>query len=76
MFYVPPGFAHGFCSLTDGALFAYRQTDYYAPETEGTILWNDPSLKIDWPIKDPKVSEKDVAAPLFDDVVSDFEYGA
>lgn len=58
-FYVPPGFAHGFCVLSETALFSYKCTDLYHPEHECSILWNDPDLKIDWPICDPQLSEKD-----------------
>jgi len=76
MFYIPPGFAHGFCALTDGALFAYKQTEYYYPETEGAILWNDPTLNISWPMDAPKVSEKDSKAPGFDGFCSRFNYEA
>ncbi|MDH7516259.1 MAG: dTDP-4-dehydrorhamnose 3,5-epimerase [Bacteroidota bacterium] len=58
--YVPPGFAHGYLVLSDTADFAYKCTEYYHPETEGTILWNDPFLGIDWPIEgEPLLSDKD-----------------
>ena len=50
MAYVPPGFAHGFCVLSDSADFLYKCTDYYAPEHERTLLWNDPELAIEWPL--------------------------
>jgi len=65
-FWVPPGFAHGFVVLSDTADFLYKTTDYYAPEYERAILWNDPQLNIDWKIKDePGLSAKDqAAAPL------------
>lgn len=59
--YVPPGFAHGFCVLSDTALFHYKCTDTYHPECEVTVAWNDPALGIDWPVGDPIVSEKDNA---------------
>jgi dTDP-4-dehydrorhamnose 3,5-epimerase len=62
-FYVPPGFAHGFCVTSETALFAYKCTDFYNPETEGSVLWNDPELGIDWPIKEPLLSKKDAIAP-------------
>ncbi len=61
-FYVPPGFAHGFCVLSEMALFSYKCTDFYHPEHECSILWNDPDLKIDWPISEPLLSEKDHSA--------------
>jgi len=66
--YVPEGFAHGFCVLSDSALFAYKCTDYYAPEEERGIRWDDPSVGIDWPVSDPIVSEKDRAYPGLNDV--------
>jgi dTDP-4-dehydrorhamnose 3,5-epimerase len=62
-FYVPPGFAHGFVVLSDTADFEYKCTDYYDPTDEGSLLWNDPDLAIDWPIKDVQLSEKDKNAP-------------
>jgi dTDP-4-dehydrorhamnose 3,5-epimerase len=59
--YVPPGFAHGFCVTSDTALFAYKCTDLYHPESEGSILWNDPDLGIAWPVTEPELSAKDRA---------------
>ena len=58
-FYVPPGFAHGFCVLSDVAEFLYKCTDYYYPQHERTLLWNDPQVGIEWPVRDPLLSEKD-----------------
>ena len=52
-FFVPEGFAHGFCVLSDLALFSYKCTDYYNSKTEGGVLWNDPDLAVDWPIDEP-----------------------
>lgn len=61
--WVPPGFAHGFLVLSEKADFLYKTTDYYAPEYERTILWNDLDIGIDWPIADtPILSKKDKAA--------------
>lgn len=57
--WIPPGFAHGFCTLTDVADFSYKCTAFYDPEDEGGIAWNDQGLAIDWPIARPLVSEKD-----------------
>ncbi|MFZ1728695.1 MAG: dTDP-4-dehydrorhamnose 3,5-epimerase [Bacteroidota bacterium] len=57
--WVPPGFAHGFCVLSDTVDFLYKCSDYYHPETEMTLLWNDPAVGIEWPITDPILSEKD-----------------
>jgi len=64
MFWVPPGFAHGFLVLSERAEFVYKCTDYYAPEHEQSLLWNDPELGIDWPKLEgiePTLSEKDLA---------------
>jgi len=59
-FWVPAGFAHGFVVLSDSADFLYKTTDYYAPEHERCILWNDPGIGIEWPITDePQLSSKD-----------------
>ena len=57
--WVPPGFAHGFLVLSDLADFLYKTTDYYAPQYERSILWNDSDLNIDWPIGEPILSNKD-----------------
>ena len=59
MLWVPPGFAHGFCVLSDRAAFMYKCTDFYAPEHERSIVWNDPDLNINWGVTDPLVSNKD-----------------
>jgi dTDP-4-dehydrorhamnose 3,5-epimerase len=61
--YIPPGFAHGFCVLSDSADFIYKVTDYYDPQSEHGIFWQDLSLMIEWPIFDPILSEKDAAYP-------------
>lgn len=58
--WIPPGFAHGFLVMSDEAEFLYKTTDYYAPEHERTLLWNDPELGIDWPLREtPLLSDKD-----------------
>jgi dTDP-4-dehydrorhamnose 3,5-epimerase len=60
--WIPEGFAHGFLVLSDGAEFLYKTTDYYAPEHERTLLWNDPALAIDWPLEgEPVLKPKDAA---------------
>jgi dTDP-4-dehydrorhamnose 3,5-epimerase len=59
--YIPPGYAHGYCVLSDRAGFMYRCTDYYNPSDERGIRWNDPQLAIDWPAVNPLVSQKDQA---------------
>jgi dTDP-4-dehydrorhamnose 3,5-epimerase len=72
MLWIPPGFAHGFISLSEDAIFIYKCTNLYNRESENSILWNDPELNIDWGIKNPLVSDKDKSAPLFRDLVSPF----
>ena len=57
--WIPPGYAHGFCVLSDTADFVYKCTDYYHPEDEGGVLWNDAEVGIDWPFESPLLSEKD-----------------
>lgn len=57
--YIPPGCAHGFCVKSDSAAFLYKCTEFYSPENEKGLLWNDPALKIVWPISDPILSAKD-----------------
>jgi dTDP-4-dehydrorhamnose 3,5-epimerase len=68
MFWVPPGCAHGFLTLSASADFLYKATDYYAPEHERSLLWNDPDLAIDWPLAGtPQLAAKDAAGiPLRD----------
>ena len=58
-FWIPPGFAHGFQVLSKTADFEYKCTDYYDPDDEGIIKWDDPDIGISWPIKNPNLSEKD-----------------
>jgi dTDP-4-dehydrorhamnose 3,5-epimerase len=66
--YVPPGFAHGFMVLSDEAVFAYKCTDFYHPEDEGGIRWDDPIIAIDWPMAsvEPELSAKDLALSPFE----------
>lgn len=64
--WVPEGFAHGFITLSDSADFLYKTTNYYAPEFERSIIWNDPSINIHWPVGvDPLLSAKDLQCPVF-----------
>lgn len=68
IFWVPPGFAHGFVVLSDMAEFVYKCTEYYAPEHDRSLLWNDPALNIDWHIDiEPELSKKDTMASLLVD---------
>jgi len=62
-FWVPPGYAHGFVVLSEFADFEYKCTDYYDPNDEGSLLWNDPDVAIDWPLDEPVLSDKDSKAP-------------
>jgi dTDP-4-dehydrorhamnose 3,5-epimerase len=73
MVYVPPGFAHGFVALSDVAEVLYKCTQEYSPEEERGIIWNDPQLKISWPIDKPVLSEKDSGLPLLKDADLNFE---
>jgi dTDP-4-dehydrorhamnose 3,5-epimerase len=71
MLWVPPGFAHGFLTLSDDADFVYKCTDYYARPFERSLRWNDPDVGIEWPLPagvDPIVSDKDATAPLLGEV--------
>jgi len=72
MLWVPPGFAHGFLSLKDNTIFSYKCTNYYNPEAEANLLWNDPDININWTIAEPIVSDKDRNAPRFSTFVSHF----
>jgi dTDP-4-dehydrorhamnose 3,5-epimerase len=72
MMWVPEGFAHGFVVLEDNTIFQYKCTNYYNKDSESGIIWNDPDLKIDWGIKNPMVSEKDLMGGLFRDLISPF----
>jgi dTDP-4-dehydrorhamnose 3,5-epimerase len=69
--FIPQGFAHGFCVLSDKALFSYKCSAYYDPQDEGGILWSDQTLAIDWPLKNPILSEKDRQLPQLAEIVPD-----
>jgi len=62
--YVPEGYAHGFVATSGEVLFHYKCTDFYHPEADRTVRWDDPQIGIDWPVEDPILSEKDADAPL------------
>jgi dTDP-4-dehydrorhamnose 3,5-epimerase len=69
--FVPRGFAHGFCVLSDIADVHYRLSNYYDPATEAGIAWDDPTVAVDWPIDDPQVSERDATAPKLAEIEDD-----
>lgn len=73
-FFIPKGFAHGFSVLSETAVFQYKCDEFYAPQSEGAIAWNDPTLKIDWQLdeKDVLLSEKDKHHPMFNEFISPF----
>ena len=69
--YIPVGFAHGFCVLSETAEFLYKVSEYYSAEKEKGIMWNDPDIGIDWPTSDPVLSEKDKTNPVLKDLFAD-----
>ncbi len=72
LYWIPAGFAHGFVTLERNTIFSYKCTNVYNKESEGSLLWNDPTLNIDWGVKNPILSEKDMESPLFEGFVSPF----
>jgi dTDP-4-dehydrorhamnose 3,5-epimerase len=72
MMYIPEGFAHGFATLKNDTVFSYKCTNFYNKSAEDCIVWNDPTLKIDWQIQNPNLSEKDLLGKSFKDFVSLF----
>ena len=72
-FFIPQGFAHGFAVLSEEAIFQYKCDNYYAPQSEGSVRWNDPTIAIDWqlPEKDIILSAKDEKAPLLSQLTID-----
>lgn len=71
---IPQGFAHGFLTLTDEVEFLYKTDNYYDPQADRSIVWNDHSIGIDWGVQQPILSDKDVKAPLLKDCDVDFVY--
>jgi dTDP-4-dehydrorhamnose 3,5-epimerase len=69
--FIPKGFAHGFCVLSDTAIFSYKCTDVYDPAAEFSIAWNDPTLAITWPITNPVLSAKDAEAKRLSEIPVD-----
>jgi dTDP-4-dehydrorhamnose 3,5-epimerase len=74
MLYIPVGFAHGFCVLSDEADFVYKVSDEFTPELDSGILWSDPAIGIEWQISAPLLSLKDMNLPLLSEVSNDFLY--
>ena len=74
--WIPAGFAHGFCALTDDAELVYKCTEFYDPQSERCIAWNDPDIGIRWPVKDPQLSKRDAAAPRLKEARVLPKYGA
>jgi dTDP-4-dehydrorhamnose 3,5-epimerase len=72
IFWIPPGFAHGFLTMEDNTVFTYKCTGVYNKESEGSLLWNDTDLNIDWRIETPLVSDKDLLAGGFKNFESQF----
>jgi dTDP-4-dehydrorhamnose 3,5-epimerase len=75
MFWIPPGFAHGYLTLSDSAAIIYKTTEEYAQELERGIIWNDPSIGIEWPLESPVLSDRDKALPAIGDAEINFSYG-
>ncbi len=72
LLYIPEGFAHGYCVLSDEADIFYKVNQEYSPENDGGFIWNDPEIAIKWPIDKPIVSEKDLKLPLFKNADNNF----
>ena len=68
MMWIPPGFAHGFCVTSDTAEFEYKCTEFYVPEDEFAVAWNDPQIAVAWPVEEPVLSARDAGAPPLADL--------
>ncbi len=72
--FIPVGFAHGFCVLSDVADVHYKLSSYYDPQTEAGIAWDDPDLAVEWPLADPQISERDRAAPRLAEIADELPF--
>jgi dTDP-4-dehydrorhamnose 3,5-epimerase len=72
--FVPVGFAHGFCVLSEIADVAYKLTSYYDPATEAGIAWDDPEVGVEWPVPDPQLSERDKSNPRLAEIADDLPW--
>lgn len=72
MIYVPRGLAHGFCTLTENCEILYKMGNYYTPNCEGSIRWNDPYIGINWSVSDPIISEEDLKAKSFREFIDKY----
>ncbi|HUQ79578.1 MAG TPA: dTDP-4-dehydrorhamnose 3,5-epimerase [Gemmatimonadaceae bacterium] len=70
--YIPPGFAHAYQTTSDVSVVIYKCSDFYSPEAERTVRWDDPQIGIEWPIPNAMVSARDAAAPLLRDILTDW----
>lgn len=73
-FFIPVGFAHGYCILSDTARVQYKVSTLFDPKTECSLRWNDPDLNIDWPIQNPILSERDQRSPLFTEIYEHLDH--
>jgi dTDP-4-dehydrorhamnose 3,5-epimerase len=74
MLYIPPGFAHGFCVLSEIGAIMYKVTALYTPESDRGIIWNDPTIGVEWPILNPILSSKDIVQPILENADNNFTY--
>lgn len=72
--WIPKGFAHGFCTLTEGVEILYKMTDEYSPAHERTLRWDDPTIGIPWPVEKPILAQRDAAAPLLADAPREHDH--